>query len=271
MRTLRDYKKVLNEVINLQIPFRVEIIDYVVYEETYPILAIKHISKVAKQNIVITAGIHGEEYYTVHILLKWLQQVDTEVFKDFNFYIFPIVNPFGYSKGCRQNGARQDINNANNYRKDSKVQEARILFDNLPLDAGLLLDLHGDVSKEQVYAYEHKAENLPSITEKALMDNDTLLPYIKTKTIYQVKNTHGVCVDREETGFEEILEKLGTMYSITLEFPGKCSGQARTAGGVAIINSILKSFAKDPKKEVDNETKVQTETKGSQPGNSPQV
>ncbi len=242
MKTVRSYSKLVNEIINLQIPFRVEIVGYVQYKEIYPIIAIRHISKTAKKNIVITAGIHGEEYYAVHVLLKWIQQINPELFSEFNFHIFPVVNPFGYSKGCRENGARQDVNKPSNFYKDSKVQELAILFEHFPLEADLILDVHGDVDKEFVYCYEHKADNLPPIAEKALMENDSLLPFIKTKTIYEVKVINGVCEDREETGYEEVAEKLGVMYSITLELPGKSISQIRTAGGIKILNSILTQF-----------------------------
>jgi predicted deacylase len=242
MRTVRSYQKLVNEIINLQIPFRVEIIGYVQYKEVYPMMAIRHISKTAKKNIVITSGIHGDEYYATHVLLKWLQQVNPELFNDFNFHIFPVVNPFGYSKGYRDNGARQDINKPENFVKDSKVQELAIVFEHFPLEADLVIDVHGDTGKEEVYAYEHKSENLASIAEKALLDNDSILPFIKTKTIYEIKVNNGVCEDREESGYELGAEKLGTMYTITIELPGKCSAQIRTSGGIKIINSLLTNF-----------------------------
>jgi predicted deacylase len=242
MRTVRSYQKLVNEIINLQIPFRMEIVGYVEYKEIYPIIAIRHVSKTAKRNVVITAGIHGDEYYASHVLLKWIQQANTELFNDYNLYIFPVVNPFGYSKGCRENGNRQDVNSAVNFIKDSKVQELAVLFDAIPLEVDLVLDIHGDTGKEEVYCYEHKSENLKSIAEPALIEADNILPFIKTKTIYQVKTVNGVCEDREETGYEGSFEKQGTMYSITLELPGKCSAQSRTAGGIKIINSLLANF-----------------------------
>lgn len=255
MRTIRNYDKLVNEIINLNIPFRVEIIGYVQYKTViYPILSIRHISKIAKRNVVITSGIHGDEYFAVHVLLKWAQQIKPEILDDFNFHIFPVVNPYGYSKDYAKNGLNQEVNNANSFCKNSKVPELDILFDSFPMDADLVIDIHGDTDKSDVYAYEHKAETHPPIAEKALMDNDAILPYIKTKTLYQVKLTNGVCEDREETGIEGVAEKRGLLYSITLELPEKCLAQKRTAGGIAILNSILSNF-KDTLKTETNETK----------------
>jgi len=240
MKTIRSYNKLVNEILNLQIPFRIEIIGYVEYDKIYPILALKHTSKLANKIIIITSGQHGTEYYAVNVLLKWIKQ--PILFPDFNYFIFPCVNPFGYEKHYDDNGNRQDTNNEKNFIKDSKVPELAILYEQFPHTADLILDIHGDMDKSQVYCYEDKAENLFSITQKALIENDNLLPFIKTKTLYAVKVHNGVCIDKEETGIEGTLEKLGITYTISLELPGKCEGQKRAEGGIAIINSILKNF-----------------------------
>lgn len=242
MKKVRSYSKLVNEIINLQIPFRVEIIGYVTYEDSiFPMLSIKHISKLAKKNVVITAGQHGDEYYAVHVLLKWIQQFKLENYTDFNFHIFPICNPYGYLTGSRDNGARQDTNNDAQFRRDSKVQELAILYDYFPSNANLIFDIHGDSRKKNVYMYEHKAESLPSIAEKALMENDTLLPYLKQKTIDKVKINNGVIIPSSyDIGIEGAIEKLGADYTITLELPGICEGQKRAVGGVALIEGVLK-------------------------------
>jgi predicted deacylase len=242
MKTIRSYNKLITEIINLNTPFKIEIIGYVTYDKKiYPMLSLKSISKMANKTIIITGGQHGDEYYAVNILLKWIKQAT--LFPDFNYYIFPIVNPYGFEKNSRDNGDRQDTNKDVNFVKDSKVPELKILFDEYPTTADLILDIHGDVDKEEVYCYEHKPENLPSIAEKALIENDTLFPFIKTKTIYKSKTTNGVIIPPErDIGIEGVMEKLGVQYTITLELPGKYDGQKRTAGGVAIINSLIKYF-----------------------------
>jgi hypothetical protein len=165
------------------------------------------------------------------------------MFPDFNYYIFPIINPFGYSTGRRTNGNRQDCNNDANFIKDSKVSELSILFEQFPQTASMILDIHGDTGKSEVYCYEHKSDNLPSIAEKALIENDNLLPYLKTKTIYKVPVNNGIIIPpKEDIGIEGFLEKLGIQYSLTLELPGKFDGQKRAEGGIAIINSIIRNF-----------------------------
>jgi predicted deacylase len=257
MRTVRSYNKLVNELINLQIPFRVEIAGYVQYDnEIYPMMEIKHISKVAKKQVVLVSGIHGNEHYAVHTLLKWIQQFNPTLLSECNFSIYPVCNPYGYAKNSRKNGARQMVNNYKKFSKGSDVQELAILFEHMPSNPDLYLDIHGDVSKKFVYAYERVPMDKKSIVSGALIEHDTLLPYEKTQTIYKSKVQDGVINTPDaDVGIEGCLEMVGTNHTVALELPGKCNGQARSSGGVAIINSILKNFVDDCKKEGTNETK----------------
>jgi predicted deacylase len=241
MKTVRNYSKLVNEIINLNLQYKIDLIGYLTYDKIYPMLGLKYISKMANKNIIILSGMHGDEPFAATTLIKWLKQ--PILFTDFNFYIFPVCNPFGYEKAIRDNGHRQDTNNDADFVKDSPVPELAILYDQYPHTADLILDIHGDTGKDSVYAYEHKSDNLPSIAEKALVENDLLLPYLKTKTIYKLPLNKGVITPpKYDIGIEGFMEKLGVTYTITLELPGKFDGQKRAEGGVAIINSILKNF-----------------------------
>jgi len=244
MKYYRSYKRLLNEIINLRIPFRVEIIGYVSYfNRVYPIIAIMHIVKTAKKNIVIVSGQHGDEYFSVHILLKWIQQFNQELFKYYNVFIYPIVNPWGYETNNRMNGANQDTNDERNFIKNSNVQELAVLYDNIPVSVNLFMDIHADIGKERPYAYERKLENLPSLAEIALQDIKKILPYTKSKTIYKMRVNKGVInTPKCDEGIEVPMEKLGAEYTIALELPGKANSQKRTLAGIAFINSILHRY-----------------------------
>jgi hypothetical protein len=241
MKTVRSYNKIVTELINLNLPYKINLIGYLSYDKIYPMLSLKYVSKMANKTIIITSGQHGDEPFAVTTLLKWLKQ--PIIFPDFNYYIFPIINPFGYEKNSRNNGNRQDTNNDINFIKDSKVPELAILYEQFPQTADLILDIHGDTGKEEVYAYEHKSENLPSIAENALVENDNIIPYAKTQTIYKIPVHNGIIIPPPyDQGIELFMEKLGVSYTITLELPGKFEGQKRTEGGIKIINSILRNF-----------------------------
>lgn len=241
MKSVRSYAKLVNEIINLNTAYKIEIAGYLNYDKIYPFLVLKHISKMSNKTIILSAGHHGEEFYAVNVLLKFIKQ--PIIFSDFNYIIFPCVNPYGYEKNFRNNFNNQETNNSMHLQKDSKVPELAILFDEFPRTADLILDIHGDSGKDKCYMYEHKSENLSSLAEKALAENDILIPYLRTKTIYGTVLKNGVlCPPKYDIGVEGFLEQLGVQYSLTLELPGKYDGQKRAEGGVTIINSILKNF-----------------------------
>jgi len=241
MKSVRNYNKIVTEIINLNTSFKIELIGYLNYDKIYPMLSLKYISKMNNKTVIITSGQHGDEPFAITTLLKWIRQPIQ--FPEFNYYIFPVCNPYGYEKSYRDNGNRQDTNNDANFVKDSKVPELAILYENFPQTVDLILDLHGDTGKEKCYGYEHRSESLPSIAEKALIENDNLLPYERTKTIYKVPLHNGILTPPKwDVGIEGFMEKLGVEYTITLELPGKFDGQKRTEGGIAIINSILRHF-----------------------------
>lgn len=244
MKKVRSYQKLVNEIINLQIPFRTEIIGYVEYgKDIYPIIEFKYLSKTAKKTVVITSGHHGDEAYCPHVLMKWMQKHKIADFQEFNLYIYPCLNPFGYETGSRDNGARQDTNNDKAFYKNSKVQELAVLFDSFPPSVDLIIDLHGDSSKSKSYMYEHKAENLETIAEKVMTETDIIIPYLRTKTIYKCPIKNGVIAPPPcDIGVEGAMEKLGTDYTITIELPGKFDGQKRALGGMSILSSILNHY-----------------------------
>jgi predicted deacylase len=244
MKKIRSYKKLVNEIINLQIPFRMEIIGYVNYDkDIYPMFVIKNNIKTANKTVVILSGHHGDEPFAVHTLIKWIKQFKQEEFENLNIFVYPVCNPSGYATGLRDNAVRQDTNNDANFVKDSKVQELAVLYDNFPINVDLLLDIHGDTGKSEVYMYEHKPDNLKTIAEEVLKENDNLIPYLKAKTIYKIKVSNGVIIPPKcDVGLEGVIEKLGIDYTMTLELPGKYDGQKRMVGGIAIINSILTKF-----------------------------
>lgn len=243
MKIIRNYNRLVNEIINLNIPFKVEIIGYLDYGIIYPFLGLTSISKTATRSVVLTSGVHGDEFYAIHVVLKWLQQIKLSEYSDFNWSIFPVINPFGYATGSRENGARQDVNSDNKFYKHSKVQELALLFDAFPLNPDIVIDVHGDTGKSAIYAYERKTDDKISIAEKSLAECDHIFPYDRSKTIYTDKAVNGVIYTQDENvGIEGAMERLGVEYTISLELPGRANGQKRATGGIAILNSIFRNF-----------------------------
>jgi len=244
MKIIRSYNKLINEIINLQIPFKIEIIDYVQYDNfIYPMIAISQISKMAKKTCVIVGGAHGDEYYAARILIKFLSEINKDYLEYYNLYIVPIINPFGYATGSRKNGIRQEVSSDSDFKRDSSIKELAILYEYIPSNIDLFIDVHGDTGKHYFYAYESKPEVIPSISEKALLENDNILQYERVNTIYGEKVKNGVIYKPEkDKSIEDFMENLGIEYVVALEVPGKAEGQVRMKAGIAILHSLLKFY-----------------------------
>jgi predicted deacylase len=245
MDKIRDYQQIVNELFNLQTPFKKEVIGYVNYwKRTYPILKLSLSSSHRKKTILITSGHHGDEPFAVHTLIAWIKQFKSKDFKNLEFYIFPICNPWGFETGSRENGYKQDTNNDQALVKNSKVAELAILFEHFPLLTDLFIDLHGETYQTHAYCYEKKLDLLPSLATIALQEVDSIIPYSRQKTILKNPIEKGVmCPRLWEIGLEGLMEKRGIKYSITVELPGRFDGQKRIEGGIAILNSILHHYS----------------------------
>ena len=71
----RSYLKLVNDIVNLNIPFNISVIGFVQYDRIYPILKLEKIDKKTKYHVVIQSGIHGDEAIAIKVLLRWLKSV----------------------------------------------------------------------------------------------------------------------------------------------------------------------------------------------------
>jgi murein peptide amidase A len=95
-----------------------------------------------KKNILITAGVHGDEPAGVHAVLEFLEK-EAANYKDIRFYVFPCVNPSGIDKNRAQNAQNENINRK--FVDGSTNQEAALVIKKLKAwntRFTLALDLH---------------------------------------------------------------------------------------------------------------------------------
>ena len=63
-----------------------------------------------RKNILITAGIHGDEPAGPEAALCFLERDNIKLLRKFRFLILPCVNPYGYVHNARENKQGIDIN-----------------------------------------------------------------------------------------------------------------------------------------------------------------
>jgi predicted deacylase len=238
---MRDYLKLFNTIVAeaAKEDFGIKVLSTLVYgekREGYPFLMLRSDERAAKYNVIITAGFHGDEAYAIDSLIHALSDLDTDLF---NFWIFPVANPWGYVHNARVNGERKGSNWSVGKRP---TNETELIFKNLPTKIDLFIDVHGDVDREEMYAYERRLPNTQSLAKLALEDTENYFDTYDAKTVYKEPCDGGVVTSGPEQTIEEyIFNQKGAPYAITLEIPAKAYTN-RTVGGARLILAVMNNF-----------------------------
>ncbi|MBU0581467.1 MAG: hypothetical protein KKA19_09860 [Candidatus Margulisbacteria bacterium] len=242
-KPVRSYLKILNEFINLQSPFDAEIIGNVNYGESYPFISLHTHSKV-RFNVMMNSGAHGTESIGVRVMLRFLQEFNRELLNNYNFIIFPVVNPYGYRYACRKNGANQYGNNGFNQNKpEDLTQEAKLIGDTVPPRIDLFVDIHAD-NKTGFYIYERKRPNKPSLAEQSLnVLKKNKIEVLNANTVYSEKCVNGVIGTPIRDGsMDNSVFDRGAIYSLCIEIPSKMKEDQQMIGCLLLIGEILRNF-----------------------------
>lgn len=244
-KAIRNYLKLVNEIINIQSPFDVEIVDIISYDKNYPFISFHTHSKLAKWTAVINSGSHGNEPIGIKIILRFLQEFKKDFLNHYNFIIFPVVNPYGYSYNIRKNGNNKYGNSGFIQKKSEEItQEAYLIGETLPHKIDLFIDIHSDLDKSGFYIYERKRPGKESLAEKSLtILRQNKIPVLENITVYREKCKNGVVIQPEKDGsMDDSMFKKGAIYSLCIEVPGKLSEDEQLIGGLLLLNNIFDTF-----------------------------
>ena len=241
----RNYLKIINEFANTQSPFDFEILGSVHYDICYPFISFHTHSKLAKYNVVINSGAHGEESVGVKVMLRFLQEFNKELLNNYNIILFPIINPYGYRYDRRKNGNNQYGNSGFNQAKEENLTpEAKLIKESIPNRIDLFIDVHADTGKSGFYFYERKRVDKISLAEKSLKTlNTNKIPILTNGTVYREKCVNGVIISPiKDNSMDDSMFQRGAVYSLCLEIPGKIAEDQQIIGGLLLINTILSNF-----------------------------
>ncbi|MDP6042318.1 MAG: M14 family metallocarboxypeptidase, partial [Candidatus Latescibacteria bacterium] len=121
----------------------------------------------SKPNILLTAGVHGDEPAGVEAILQFLERDPTDVLNRSHILVLPCVNPSGYANDTRENIKGEDINRAFN----DEVPESTLVKQQLSgRRFNIFLDMHEDYDATGTYFYEGQRDKkwlAPSIAQEA--------------------------------------------------------------------------------------------------------
>lgn len=117
LRKVRSYRdEVLQPLFRMEgknVNFSMEFMGFVDEElMIYPLYCISATGKgvTNKKDVLISAGVHGEEPAGVYTILRFLEKDIYDFLENFRFLIFPCINPFGFEHGYRFNPEEADVN-----------------------------------------------------------------------------------------------------------------------------------------------------------------
>lgn len=156
--------------------------------------------------ILVTAGIHGDEPASVFAALDFLQQEVDEFRSEFNFIIFPCLNPTGFEENLRLNRNGVDLNRV--VHEETQEAEIGMLTSSLIRCAKtfeLAIDLHednpdvrsdvnhDDYCPNEFYMYESCLGGALRLSETIIRGlREKQIPICTRETLYGDKNSAGV-------------------------------------------------------------------------------
>ena len=213
------------------------------------------------KDVLISAGIHGEEPAGVYALLKFLAEDISDFTDDYRFLIFPCINPFGFEHNQRLNQEGMNINRE--FKKDSLCREANRVMTTLGRKARKFLctiDLHetdpnyiGESFTEadnpqEFYMWEACPDKSLRIGDEVILNVERRVPVCRWDRIYDDINNDGViwypegCLNRvyaQGTTLEAFLNANYTPQAFTIETPCGWPMEQRVLAHRVALRSIL--------------------------------
>lgn len=218
-------------------------------------------SKPQAPNILLCAGIHGDEPAGIEALLFFLEHSIEQYCRSFSFTIFPCLNPRGYEAATRENNRGIDLNR-------------NFLSHNPELETRLVCDYLKRTNKKYLFAWEmHEDNHLQPEPGYTLRDNprafylyvvsptNTIAQHVirdlkknkvavtKKKEIYGESSDDGVISDNKKSipsprkgTFDEEMRKY-TSSTYTSETPTSWSFSKRVRAHSLALTAALTAFS----------------------------
>lgn len=151
---LEDY---YSQLLKYSSIFNVQPLQIIHYNnKKFPIYSIKVNSKPKNQNLLITAGIHGNEHAGLLAILKILQDIVTSAdkYRYVNINFITPVNPVGVLKLSRYNAEGKDINR--DFCKFETKEAITLKKELKRFKPNFVIDLHEGPQSQGTFIYTHQ-------------------------------------------------------------------------------------------------------------------
>jgi predicted deacylase len=195
------------------------------------------------RNLLIIAGIHGDEQAAPFGLMRYFGRIGDETLAMTNLHFIPLYNPTGFRKCTRDNEWKEKTNR--NYDNEKISRESKIIRDNLKMikEVGKdgVLTMHEDPIAKVCYIYMYHGKDAKDLSE-ILLSVERM--FFKQKSNIKAdeeggRAIKGVIWDRHEGSFEDWIRKKGVLQVATTETPGKEDFEHRVQANTMLLNAFV--------------------------------
>lgn len=237
-------------------------------EEKLPVYALFSPAKPNDQrlNVLLSAGVHGDEPAGVHTVLEFLETKAPAYADRFRFFVFPCVNPVGFERDTINSGENLNVNRM--FKTDTPSTEAKLVKAQLEkwnVKFAFTIDMHeippywadeGFTAKDnprEAYLYETHADKTKRIGRKLLDELPKEIEVCRWPKIYGDKADRGLVsypegnfnpVYAEQTTLDGFLQANYSPHTFTSETPIGWPLAKRVRAQTSWLLSALKHYSK---------------------------
>ena len=197
----------------------------------------------AKREVLITAGLHGDEPAGPEAVLRFLRGYDATRYDSFRFLVLPCINPFGYVRNIRENRSGADLNRV--FEEDNPPDEARLVktaVEGKRFD--FAIDFHEDWEAAGFYFYEGR-ESEDWIGPEVIRNVESVCPIDREHDESDLPIADGVFkVDPDWglEGFTPYLLAFHTEHVMISETPTSLPMSQRTDAHLKALDTALNHY-----------------------------
>ncbi|WP_411991986.1 M14 family metallocarboxypeptidase [Agarivorans sp. DSG3-1] len=204
----------------------------------------------SRPNLLISAGFHGEEAAGPWGMLKFLSQLDSEVFNKINLSLLPLVNPTGFKAGHRFNQYGENPNRGFEFAAGRALEsadssaEGKLLIAQQDLLKALstdgILTCHEDVLQHNCYVYSFEPEQAAGAFSLSL--RDSLAGFFEVAADNSIDGCpldKGLIHNHYDTSFESCLVRLGAKRGACSETPALEDFDQRIDANCAVMQQFV--------------------------------
>lgn len=205
---------------------------------SYPLFAVCAGGRSARRSVCFVAGIHGEEPAGPLSILRFLKESRGSDFRSVSVLAFPVVNPYGFDIGRRENYLGLDLNR--HFQDDILVGENKAVYSRIRAEDILFLHtLHEDADADRFYLYGYRS-CASLVYRKAIGVAGSFFPIDCREVIAGDRAFGGLVLNDSPGGeLESRMVEDGVPFVMASETPGRASLEKRVDCGVSLMKQVM--------------------------------